>query len=427
MRDQRSWCPYCAGCAPLDEAELTGRISSLAEQKGGSLVDLCRLSRRAGKSEWRAVLRCAADHTWEARVSHLLKGVWCPTCNMPGTREKVCRQVLEHLLGVAFPKRRPDWLKTSKGRKAELDGYNEGLSLAFEYHGQQHYIHVPFFHSGGKSLAQRMEDDRLKREACDAKSITLLEVSIDIPLSDLQDHLVDQIATRRPDLLSLLLPEKLDVGTARTGRDNDLRENQQIARSRGGSCLSATYIDNNRRMEWECSEGHPWFASTSSVKHGGSWCPQCNLKRISESKTTPVEEVESLCQSLSLRLHATEKHAKRLHYLVSCSNGHSWLTDLSRLKDGRGCQKCSARRAGDRLKLTLEQVQADAAARGGHLLSQRYQRSGVRLLWECGAGHRWLANANSVRRGSWCPICAGKMGSAFRGSVEDFLLSEMEA
>jgi hypothetical protein len=427
VRDRRTWCPHCAGCAPLDEAELTGRLSTLAEQKGGSLVKLSRLNRGAGMSEWRAVMRCAADHEWEARVSHLLSGVWCPTCNMPGTREKVCRQILEHLLGAPFQKRRPDWLRTSKGRKAELDGYNEDLRLAFEYHGQQHYAHVPFFHSGAKSFAQRVEDDRLKREACHAKGITLLEVSINVPLSALQEHLVDQIVTRRPDLSSALNTDMFDVGTARTGKDNDLQENQEIARSRGGRCLSATYIDNSTKMEWECSEGHRWFASTSSVKQGGSWCPQCSFKRISESKIIPIEEIDSLCQSLSLRLHGTERQDNRLHYLVSCSKGHSWLTVLSRLKDGRGCQKCSARMAGDRLKLTLEQVQADAAARGGRLLSQRYQLSGVRLLWECGAGHRWLANANSVRRGSWCPLCAGKMGSAFRGSVEEFLRSEMEA
>jgi len=427
VRDQRSWCPHCAGCAPLDEVELHGRISTLAEQKGGILVNLYKLIRGAAKSEWRAVLRCAADHEWEARVSHLLNGVWCPTCNMPGTREKVCRQILEHLLGATFPKRRPDWLRTSKGRKAELDGYNEELRLAFEYHGQQHYTYVPFFHSGDKSLEQRVEDDRLKREACDARSITLLEVSIDVPLTCLQAHLVDLIAKRRPDLLSALNKEKFDVGTAKTGKEKNLRENQEIALSRGGRCLSTTYIDNSTKMEWECSEGHRWFASTSSVKQGGSWCPQCRGKRISKSRTTSIEKIESLCKSLSLRLHGTEKQENRLHYLVSCSNGHSWLTDLSRLKDGRGCQTCSARKAGDRLKLTLEQVEADAAARGGRLLSQRYQRSGVRLLWECGAGHRWLANANSVRRGSWCPLCAGKMGSAFTGSIEDFLRSELEA
>lgn len=427
VRDQRSWCPYCAGCAPLDEAELFGRISTLAEQKGGGLIGLRRVSIRVGKKEWRAVMRCASNHEWEARVHHLLGGVWCPTCNMPGTREKVCRQILEHLLGAPFQKRRPDWLRTSKGRKAELDGYNEYLRLAFEYHGQQHYTHVPFFHSGGNSLAKRVEDDRLKREACQVRGITLLEVSINIPLAALQEYLVDQIAKLRPDLLSVLNAERFDIESARTGKENNLQENKDIARSRGGRCLSSTYVDNSTKMEWECSEGHRWFASTSSVKQGGSWCPQCSYKRISESKTTPIDEVESLCQSLNLCLHGTEKKANRLHYSVSCGKGHSWLTDLSRLKDGRGCQKCSARKAGDRLKLTLEQLQADAAARGARLLSQRYQRSGVRLLWECRTGHRWLANANSVRRGSWCPLCAGKTGSAFRGSVEEFLRSELEA
>lgn len=425
VRDQKSWCPHCAGVAPLDEIELAGRISTLAEQKGGCLMGLRKVDRDFGKREWMAALRCAASHEWEGRVYHLLRGVWCPTCNMPGTREKVCRQVLEHLLKAAFPKKRPDWLRTSKGRKAELDGFNEDLRLAFEYHGQQHYTHVPFFHTGDKSLAQRVKDDRLKRDACDAHNITLLEINIDMPLEDLQAHLVDQIATRRPELTPSLNKAWFDVSAARTGKDEDLKEMLEIGRSRGGRCLSTAYIDNSTKLEWECAKGHRWFASGASVKVAGSWCPECKGDRISNRKRTPVEEVETLCRGLSLRLKSTEKKATGLFYLVTCVKGHSWLTDVSRLKDGRGCQKCAARKAGVRLKLTLEQVQGDAAARGGRLLSQRYRLAGVRLLWECGAGHRWLANANSIRRGSWCPVCAGKPGLAFVGSIEEFLRAEL--
>jgi CubicO group peptidase (beta-lactamase class C family) len=39
------------------------------------------------------------------------------------------------------------------------------------------------------------------------------------------------------------------------------------------------------------------------------------------------------------------------------------------------------------------------------------------LLWECGTGHRWLANANSIRSGSWCPVCAGRHGNEFKGDI----------
>jgi hypothetical protein len=425
VRDQKSWCPHCAGVAPFDEIELAGRISTLVEQKGGRLISLRKVDRDFGKKEWMAGLRCAASHEWESRVYHLLSGVWCPTCNMPGTREKVCRQVLEHLLKAAFPKRRPDWLRTSKGRKAELDGFNEDLRLAFEYQGQQHFTHVPFFHTGDKSLELRVEDDRLKRETCNAHNITLLEINIDVPLEDLQAHLVDQIATRRPELTPSLNMARFDVSTVRTGKYEDLRKMREIGQSRGGRCLSTTYIDNSTKMQWECSKGHRWFATGASVKVAGSWCPKCKGDRISNSKRIPVEEVETLCWGLSLRMQGAEKKANGMFYLVSCVKGHSWFTDVSRLKVGRGCQKCAARRAGVRLKLTLEQLQDDAAARGGRLLSQRYQLAGVRMLWECSAGHRWLANANSIRRGSWCPVCAGKPGFAFVGSIEEFLRAEL--
>lgn len=427
VRDQKSWCPHCAGTALLDEDDLADRISVIASQKGGKLLALSRLDSGYGKRIWRAKLICAAGHAWDGRMDHILNGHWCPTCNTPGIREKICRQVLEHLLNAKFQKQRPSWLRTSRGGKAELDGYNEQLRLAFEYHGQQHYTHIPFFHSGDKSLEQREEDDQLKREACKENGITLIEININVPLEVLQAHLVDQIVARRPDLVPSLNKARFDVFTAKTGRDEELRELHEIAQNRNGICLSSSYVDNTTKMHWQCSEGHQWLASAASVRRNCSWCPKCKGKRISESKRTPIQDIERLCQSLSLRLHGRDKEAASIHYLVSCSNGHSWLTDLKRLKDGRGCQKCAARKAGERLKLTLEQVQADAAARGGRLLSQRYQLSSVRLLWECGAGHRWLASANSVRGGTWCPVCAGKTRLVFQGCIDEFLLSEMEA
>lgn len=427
VRDQQSWCPHCAGTALLDEGRLAAQISVVASQKGGKLLGLSRQNTAYGKRIWSARLICASGHTWDGRMDHLLNGHWCPTCNMPGIREKICRQVLEHLLSAKFPKRRPSWLSTARGKRAELDGYNEKLRLAFEYHGQQHYTYIPFFHSGDKSLQRREEDDRLKRETCGNHGVTLIEVNIDIPLEDLQSHLTDQIVARRPELALSLNKMPFEIATARTGKDEDLKELQKVAEGRNGKCLSVSYIDNSTKMRWQCSEGHQWFASAASVKHNGTWCPECKGKRISESRRTPIQDVERLCNGLSLRLHGTDLKASRLYYVVSCNSGHTWLTDLKRLKDGRGCQKCSAKISGDRLKLTLEQVQASAAARGGRLLSQRYQRSGVRLLWECGTGHRWLANANSIRSGSWCPVCAGRHGNEFKGDIEEFLRAELEA
>ncbi|WP_157378867.1 hypothetical protein [Burkholderia ubonensis] len=65
---------------------------------------------------------------------------------------------------------------------------------------------------------------------------------------------------------------------------------------------------------------------------------------------------------------------------------------------------------------TLADMQAIAATRGGSCLSKRYVNAKTRLEWECAEGHRWLAIPHSVKRGTWCKICAVQ---AMRGSLDD--------
>jgi hypothetical protein len=58
-------------------------------------------------------------------------------------------------------------------------------------------------------------------------------------------------------------------------------------------------------------------------------------------------------------------------------------------------------------KLTIQAMASLARARGGRCVSSLYERSGTPLLWECAAGHQWSAAPASIRKGSWCPACAG--------------------
>lgn len=49
----------------------------------------------------------------------------------------------------------------------------------------------------------------------------------------------------------------------------------QIARSRGGCCLSKVYINNKSKLDWQCSKGHRWEACLHHVKNSKTWCPRC--------------------------------------------------------------------------------------------------------------------------------------------------------
>lgn len=49
----------------------------------------------------------------------------------------------------------------------------------------------------------------------------------------------------------------------------------ELADACGGECLSDIYINNATKLQWECSEGHQWKASSVNVRLRGRWCPTC--------------------------------------------------------------------------------------------------------------------------------------------------------
>ncbi|TKI56352.1 hypothetical protein E8L90_13260 [Brevibacillus antibioticus] len=60
---------------------------------------------------------------------------------------------------------------------------------------------------------------------------------------------------------------------------------QEVARSRGGKCLSNDYLDAHTLLKWQCIDGHVWEAKPNSIISSSSWCPKCkNYINISEER-----------------------------------------------------------------------------------------------------------------------------------------------
>lgn len=57
-------------------------------------------------------------------------------------------------------------------------------------------------------------------------------------------------------------------------RRKTLEEIQELAAKREGKLLSATYVNSQSSVLWQCAIGHRWKAIPNSVSQG-SWCPQC--------------------------------------------------------------------------------------------------------------------------------------------------------
>jgi hypothetical protein len=53
-----------------------------------------------------------------------------------------------------------------------------------------------------------------------------------------------------------------------------IEEMQEIAKSKGGKCLSKQYKSVETKLRWECKLGHHWKATPNNIK-AGKWRPQC--------------------------------------------------------------------------------------------------------------------------------------------------------
>src|ERR1019366_7633656 len=47
-----------------------------------------------------------------------------------------------------------------------------------------------------------------------------------------------------------------------------------LAQKRGGRCISPLYANSHSALMWECVAGHRWSATPGSIKKG-RWCPAC--------------------------------------------------------------------------------------------------------------------------------------------------------
>jgi hypothetical protein len=394
-----TWCPYCAGVGPrtLDQ------MVRIAKERGG----LC-LSKAYSNLRVKLLWRCNNNHDFWMTPSHVIhRNGWCPRCTKY-VSERICRGIFEALFKEEFPKAKPDWLTSSRGNRAELDGYCARLKLAFEHNGEQHYRRIGHFHRNDHSLLKRKQDDASKLKQCGERGIQLFVVPYTVRYGKIEDFIRAEAARR-----NIPVPRESHVGWKSIPGIYDpghLSRMQNIACDRGGLCLSKTYINNSTKLKWRCAEGHGWEATPAHIAMGG-WCPRCcgrNNPRSLEHMKAIAKERGGECLSKAYRRNEVKLKWK-------CAEGHIWSAASGGIISGRWCQDCG----GSKPKTMLD-MRLAAEARGGKCLSQSYKNSRTKLEWCCADGHTWWAQPSSILAGTWCRECKDlHSGNSQRLTLQD--------
>ena len=142
-------------------------------------------------------------------------------------------------------------------------------------------------------------------------------------------------------------------------------------------------------------------------------CPYCSgrLATIQNNLSTKKFDLIDEWHPLKNKRLTPEKVTPFSHKKVwwKCSKGHEWQTTIANRVKAKGCPYCTGHK-----KLDINQMKEIAKSRGGLCLSKTYINARSKLLWECAEGHQWEAVPDSLKRGSWCPICGAKKAWAKR-------------
>ena len=263
------WCPTCSRNKKLTLQD----CSNYAQLKDGYCLSVEYVN-AASNLTW----QCKYGHIWEANFNNVKsKNSWCPQCSS-NIGERICRIFFENFFDKPFSKTRPEWLETSTGSKLELDGFNSELKIAFEYQGIQHYEMDGFFVRSEEQLEKRIEYDLLKNKLCIENNVELIIVPY---LKNLTD--IDSI---KNELTTILLQkgfstQKIITIDLKKLYSNKIQKYKELAKIRGGKCLSDVYVNYYTKLTWCCSEKHIWDAVGYSIEKG-HWCPDCagNRKKI---------------------------------------------------------------------------------------------------------------------------------------------------
>jgi hypothetical protein len=165
----------------------------------------------------------------------------------------------------------------------------------------------------------------------------------------------------------------------------------------------SSYKNAFEKFKLKCPKGHE-FQSFWNNFQGGSRCPDCAGVRTSHSK------VEAYLARFNYTLQSQYKNCKTLME-VSCPKGHEYKVQWNNFREGKRCPHCAGR-------IVTELHVKTAIESEGYALRSKWERSDLKMDFECNFGHTYKSTWNGFRAGNRCPVCSpGGFNPGLPGAV----------
>ena len=182
--------------------------------------------------------------------------------------------------------------------------------------------------------------------------------------------------------------------------------------------LTATF-GMNRKVWWQCQEGHEWQATINQRSSKGSQCPFCSGRRLQRG----VNDLATTHPHLVKEWHPTKNHpltpqdvrkgSNRIVWWL-CEQGHEWEASLMNRSHGTKCPYCTNKRIAigfNDLATTHPNLAKEWHPTKNEGLTPQQISRGMKdhFWWQCEHGHEWRATPiQRTYRGSRCPQCHPK-------------------
>ncbi len=127
-----------------------------------------------------------------------------------------------------------------------------------------------------------------------------------------------------------------------SGKRINIQQIQQLAKVKGGLCLSDTFHNQNTKLLWQCKKGHQWYSKAGSVRNLGIWCPVC-----AGNLPLTIEQMQEIAIQKGGKCLSGEYINSKTKLIWQCKKGHRWEASPFSIKTRKSwCPVCAGNQPG---------------------------------------------------------------------------------